>query len=132
MFNKVKSRFVSGKKVLFTLAAILCFSGAFAQEKSVAIVRHINMLGMNDAAQRLIVSRPDQEVQVIQLKQRYIDKGMNDQIAEDNQTIIKVFTEFLSDGYKLAASNSTPFVSMTKGFSTQSGGRETIYIFIKE
>lgn len=120
------------KKLLFTLLATICFSGLFAQEKSVAIVRHIIMIGQPEDQQRLIVSRPGVEAEIIDLKQRYMNKAMNKEIDHDNQEMIRVFTSLLNEGYELETSSDLSFTAGAAGFSSHNGGRETIYIFIKE
>jgi len=94
------------KKLLFTMVAILCVSGVFAQ-KSVAVVRHINWLGhkKKNVEQRLIVSKPGESGKVIELEQRYLDTGMNEAIMSDDQKVIEVFSELLNEGYSLASSS---------------------------
>ncbi|MBI1288239.1 MAG: hypothetical protein GC178_11755 [Flavobacteriales bacterium] len=125
------------KKLLFTILATICFSGVFAQEKSVAIVRHINWLGIKKTSeQRLIVSKPGESGKVIELEQRYLDTGMNEAIMSDNQKVIEVFTELIKEGYELESSTSSTFAVASSGNiysgGSPTGGREIIYIFVKD
>ena len=120
----MKSRFVSGKKLLFTLAAIICFSGAFAQEKSVVIVRHINAWGKGELEQRLLISRSGQEMKEVSLKQKSTYYKWNEGIAKDDQSIIEIFEGLINEGYELKTSNSSAVSAGT--------GREIIYIFVKD
>lgn len=125
------------KNILFTIATILCASGVFAQ-KSVVVVRHINWLGhkKKHTEQRLIVSRPGESGKVIDLEQRYLDTGMNDAIMSDDQKVIEVFSGLLNEGYSLASSSSSTFAVAQSGSiysgGSPTGGREIIYIFIKD
>jgi len=125
------------KKLLFTMVAILCVSGVFAQ-KSVAVVRHINWLGhkKKNVEQRLIVSKPGESGKVIELEQRYLDTGMNEAIMSDDQKVIEVFSELLNEGYSLASSSSSTFAVAQSGSiysgGSPTGGREIIHIFVKD
>lgn len=114
------------KQLLFAIAAVLCASGVFAQ-KSVALVRHITMVGGKENEQRLVISKANGENKTIALQQRYSDIGNQEQIESDNQVIIKEFTELLNEGYRLVESNGT-----AGGYTTQSNHREIIYIFVKD
>jgi hypothetical protein len=125
------------KKLLFAFAAVLFMSGAYAQDKSVAIVRHINWLGSKKTKeQRIIVSKPGEEGKVIELGQRYLDTGMNEEIMSDNDKLIDVFTGLLNEGYELETSNSSTFAVATSGNiysgGSPTGGREIIYVFVKD
>ena len=117
------------KKLLFTMVAILCVSGVFAQ-KSVAVVRHINWLGhkKKNVEQRLIVSKPGESGKVIELEQRYLDTGMNEAIMSDDQKVIEVFSELLNEGYSLASSSSSTFCGPkgTRGPGTPMQGQKGI------
>ncbi len=124
------------KKLLFAFAAVLFMSGAYAQDKSVAIVRHINWLGNKKTKeQRIIVSKPGEAGKVIELGQRYLDTGMNEEIMSDNDKLIEVFTGLLNDGYVLETSNSSTFAVASSGSmysgGSPTGGREIIYVFVK-
>lgn len=114
------------KKLLLITLSVFLFSGVFAQEKSVAIVRHITLFGGGEKQQRLVISKPDGITETVALQQRYSDIGNAEQIASDNQEIIKVFTALLNDGYELKESNST-----AGGPGQTSAYREIMYIFVK-
>jgi len=124
------------RKLLFAFAAVLFMSGAYAQDRSVAIVRHINWLGSKkNKEQRIIVSKPGEEGKVIELEQRYIDTGMDEAIMSDNDKLIEIFTGLLKDGYELKTSNTSNFTLASSGSiysgGNPTGGREIIYVFVK-
>ena len=120
------------KSLLLIAVFGLTASLSFAQEGSVAIVRQIYMIGQPENQQRLIVSRPGQEAEIIGLKQRYSNKAMNKEIAEDNQVIIDVFSSLIAEGYELETSSTFSYTAGAAGFSSHSGGREVMYIFVKD
>jgi len=76
------------------------------------------------------VSKPGETGKVIELEQRYLDTGMNEAIMSDDQKVIEAFSELLSEGYELETSSSSTFAIYYGG--SLNGGREIIYIFVKE
>lgn len=125
------------KKLLIVFLASICSTGLFAQEKSVAVVRHINWLGIKKTVeQRLIVSKPGEPGKVIELEQRYLDTGMNEAIMADDQKVIDVFSELVNEGYELETATSSTFAVASSGNiysgGSPTGGREIIYIFVKD
>lgn len=120
------------KSIITFFALVLFAVNVSAQEGSVAIVRQIYMIAQPENQQRLIVSRPGQEAEIIGLKQRYSNKGMNKEIGEDNQVIIDVFSSLIAEGYELETSSTFSFTAGSVGFSSHSGGREIMYIFVKD
>ncbi|MEX0810622.1 MAG: hypothetical protein WD048_00310 [Chitinophagales bacterium] len=131
------------KVVLFCFAALLFVPDSnqlLAQsETKVATVRLVNWMGApkrKSDEQRLIISKPGEDVIIRELQQRYIDGGMNEQIDSDNRIINEEFAKLYNEGYELETSTSSNFSvqqsgSMMKG-GTPEGGREIIYIFVKE
>ena len=133
------------KKLLIacaTLSLLLIFGSqnlkAQSGQTKVATLRHINWLGAikrNDS-QRLIISKPGEKIKIIPLEQRYLDDGMNEQIHSDNQKLNNAIAQLYNEGYKLSSSTSSNF-SFAESWSVfqggnPTGGREIIYVFIKE
>lgn len=124
------------KKLLFLSLSLLCFSGVFAQDKSVAVVRHVNWLNVSDSKQHqyLLISRPNAVLKKVELKQTSIDFRKPENfisIEFDDQQIISEFTSLLTEGYKLVTSNTSSYPNAS-GPSGVSSARETIYIFVKD
>lgn len=120
------------KRIFILSFGLLSFAVTQAQEASVAIVRQLNFMEYGERKGFLTVNSPGKEVQFFELSSYLMDENLVKTSIEDDQLLMKVFMGLIGDGYELESTSTTWVTPQSGGISKTAGGREIVYIFIKE
>jgi hypothetical protein len=114
--------------ILFAILVLLQFSAltcSAQQQPQFATVRLVTTWSKTTT---LFISKGQQPIEEMELKQRYTDKKQKEDYDGDNKVLNDIFGKLYAEGYKLVSTSS----SDQPGGGFVYAGREVIFLLVKE